>query len=158
MEDQRAALRQRPDIEAISARYERMQAELRHRLSTEIGGLVWVKTDNESYRSCAFEFSEVAERESRSLPRWSARGNIAHDRWDQAMTIVQEVTGNYGFGTPEVIVDRPDNHRIAIRGPYGSTLDFGTGVNTVLSVHTGCHLPAQVAPPVIGEEPPEYYR
>lgn len=142
MEDQRAALRQRPDIEAISAQYERMQAEVRDRLSTEIGRLTWVKYDKESRGGCGFEFPDVREGKSRSLAGWTT-GGLSDDRWDQAAAIVQEITGRYGFSTPEVIVNRPGDHYMVVPDPYGGTLDFGTAVNTTLSMHTGCHLPPQ---------------
>lgn len=143
MEDQRAALRQRPDIEAISARYEQMQAEIRDRLSTEIGGLTWVNYVKESRGGCGFEFPDVREGRSRSLAGWSALGGFRDDLWDQAVAIVQEITGSYGFSTPEVIISEPGHHQIVVPDPYGGTLDFGTGVNTILSMNTGCHLPPQ---------------
>ncbi|MGH3914682.1 MAG: LppA family lipoprotein [Pseudonocardiaceae bacterium] len=143
VEDQRATLQQRPDIEQISARYEQMQAEVRDRLSAELGGLAWVNDDNESRGGCGFEFPDVREGVSRSLDRWTALGGFPDDRWDQAVVIVQEITGRYGFSTPEVIVNRPGNHKMVIPDPYGGTLDFGTAVNTILSMNTGCHLPPQ---------------
>lgn len=143
VEDQRATLRQRPDIEQISARYEQMQTEMRDRLSTEIGGLTWVKYDEEMRGGCGFEFPDVREGKSRSLAGWSALGRLPDDRWDQAVAIVQEITGRYGFGTPEIIVNRPGDHYLVVADPYGGTLDFGTAVNTILSMHTGCHLPPQ---------------
>ncbi len=143
MDDQRATLRQRPDIEQISIRYEQMQAELRDRLSADIGGLAWVNDENESRGGCGFEFPDVREGESRSLARWTAPGNLPDARWDDALAIVQEITGKYGFATPEVIVNRPADHRVVVADPYGGTLDFGTAVNTILSMHTGCHLPPE---------------
>ena len=139
--DQRAALRQRPDIETISARYEQMQAEVRDRLSAEIGKLSWVNDGEESRGGCGFEFPDVPEGQSRSLARWTALGGFPDDRWDQAVAIVQEITDRYGFGTPEVIVSRPGQHRLVVPDPYGGTLNFGTSVNAVLRMHTGCHLP-----------------
>jgi Lipoprotein confined to pathogenic Mycobacterium len=143
VDDQRATLRQRPDIEAISARYEQMQAEVRDRLSTEIGGLNWMTHRDGSRRGCGFEFPDVREGESRSLPPWIAKGNLPYDRWDQAVAIVREITGRYGFGTPAVIINRPGDHKMVVPDPYGGTLDFGTAVNTIFQMHTGCHLPPQ---------------
>ena len=141
VDDQQATLRQRPDIEQISARYEQMQAEVRDRLTAEIGGLAWVNDDNESRSGCGFDFSDVHEGESRLLARWTALGNLPDARWDDAVAIVQEITGEYGFGTPEVVLDRPGNHRIVVPDSYGGTLNFGTSVNTILRMYTGCHLP-----------------
>ncbi|MGH3904948.1 MAG: LppA family lipoprotein [Pseudonocardiaceae bacterium] len=143
MDDQRTTLQQRPDIETISARYEQMQAEIRDRLNTELGGLDWVKYDEESRRGCGFEFPDVRDGESRSLAGWSALGGFPDNRWDQAVTVVREITSRHGFGTPEIIVDRPDDHFMVVPDPYGGTLDFGTAVNTTLLMNTGCHLPPQ---------------
>lgn len=140
VDDQRATLQQRPDIEQISTRYEQMQAEVRDRVTAEIGGLAWVNDDNESRRGCGSEFPDMREGESRSLTRWTALGNLPDARWDDAVAIVQAVTSEYGFSTPEVVLDRPGNHRIVVPDPYGGTLNFGTSENTILRMHTGCHL------------------
>ncbi|MGH3806104.1 MAG: LppA family lipoprotein [Pseudonocardiaceae bacterium] len=120
-----------------------MQAELRDRLSADIGGLAWVNDGSENRGGCGFEFPDVPEGETRSLARWVALGNLPDARWNDALAIVQEITEKYGFGTPEVIVNRPVDHRVVVPDPYGGTLDFGTAVNTVLSMHTGCHLPSK---------------
>lgn len=62
-------------------------------------------------------------------------------RWDDAVRIVAEVTGEYGFGPPQTIVDRPSDHEITGFDSYGAKYLFGTAANTVLLVSTGCHLP-----------------
>lgn len=142
MDDQRTTLQQRPDIETISARYEQMQTEIRDRLSTEINGLTWEKYSDGSRGGCGFEFPAVREGQSRSLGGWST-GGLADDRWDQAVAIVQDITGKYGFGTPEIIVNRPGNHKMVVPDIFGGTLDFGTAERTILHMHTGCHLPPQ---------------
>lgn len=143
MEDQRTTLQQRPDIEQISVRYEQMQTEIRDRLSTEIGGMTWVSDGEGSRGGCGFEFPDVREGQSRSLTRWTGLDGFPDDRWDQAVAIVQEITGRYGFSTPGVIINRPGDHKMVVPDPYGGTLNFGTAVNTILRMHTGCHLPAQ---------------
>ncbi|MPZ67798.1 MAG: hypothetical protein GEU83_20710 [Pseudonocardiaceae bacterium] len=73
------------------------------------------------------------------MASWYAPGNLPDARWPQALAIVTEVTGRYGFAPPEIIVDRPNEHTIVGTGQYGATYDFGTAVNTVLGVSTGCH-------------------
>lgn len=147
MDDQRAALRQRPDIEQISTRYEQMQTRLRDRLSTEFPGLIWERDDDGARRGCGFEFPDVPEGESRSLARWTGPGGLPDEQWDHAVAIVQAVTGRYGFGIPEVIVNRPGNHEMVVPDPYGGTLTFGTAVNAILRMRTGCHLPPLEAIP-----------
>ena len=140
MDDQRTTLRQRPDIEAISARYEQMQTQIRDRLGTEFAELTWVKHDDGARRGCGFEFPQVSEGQSRSLALWTARG-LPDERWDRAAAIVQDITSRYGFSTPEVIVNRPGNHEMVVPDPYGGALTFGTATNVILRTRTGCHLP-----------------
>jgi hypothetical protein len=65
VDDQLATLRQRPDIKQISIRYEHMQAELRDRLSADIGGLAWINDGSENRGGCGFEFPDVPEGELR---------------------------------------------------------------------------------------------
>lgn len=95
----------------------------------------------ENRGGCGFQFPDIPEGQSRSLIPWTAKGGLPDNRWDRAVSIVQEITGNYGFGTPAVIVNRPADHKIVVPDPYGGTLDFGTAVNTIMHMHTGCHLP-----------------
>ncbi len=56
VDEQRATLAARPNIEQITARYEEMLARMRQRLSAEVGPLKWVKR-GESGRSGCGEFS-----------------------------------------------------------------------------------------------------
>ncbi len=140
VEERRATLAQRPTIEEIRASYEEMQVRLRDRLSAEVGPLRWVNEQSAGAAGCA-DFPGVGGR-SLTLDRWTAQGNLPDGRWDRAVAIVAEVTGEYGFGAPEVVVDRPSDHEITATDPYVGGYLFGTASDTVLMVSTGCHLPA----------------
>ena len=144
MDDQFATLAQRPTIEQITATYEEMQARLRERLSADVGPLQWTNDQNAGRAGCA-DFPDV-EGESRTLDRWTSEGNLPDAQWERAVAIVAEITGEYGFSAPEVIVDRPGDHEVTATDPYGGGYQFGTARNTVLMVSTGCHLPADVHP------------
>lgn len=144
MDEKLATLAQRPTIEDIRATYEDMQVRLRDRLSTEVGPLQWVNRKNFSGAGCA-DFPNVGG-QSLTLDGWMSKGNLPDARWDRAVQIVVEVTGEYGFGTPGVLVDRPSDHEITATDPYGGNYLFGTAANTVLLVSTGCHLPANAHP------------
>lgn len=144
MDEKLAILAQRPTIEDIRATYEDMQARLLARLSAEVGPLQWVNRENFSGAGCA-DFPNV-DGQSLTLDGWKSEGNLPDTRWDDAVRIVAEVTGEYGFGAPEPIVDRPSDHEITATDPYGGHYLFGTAVNTVLLVSTGCHLPAAAHP------------
>lgn len=138
VEQQQATLAARPTIDEMTARYERMQAELRQRLVDEIGITDWDKISELSGSGCG-DFSDVPTAESRSLTSWGSEGNLPDARWPQAVAIATEVTGRYGFAPPEVVVDRPGSHRIVGTDQYGATYKFGTINNTSIGVSTGCH-------------------
>lgn len=144
MDGKLATLAQRPTIEDISVTYEEMQARLRDRLAAEVGPLQWVNDQNFSGSGCA-EFPGVGG-QSRILDSWTSNGNLPDAQWDRAVRIVAEVTGGYGFGTPQVVVDRPSDHEITGSDSHGGKYLFGTAARTVLMVTTGCHLPADTHP------------
>jgi hypothetical protein len=146
MDEQQATLAQRPTIDEIAARYKRMQAELRQRLADEVGVSPW-RTISELIGSGCGDFPDVPTAESRSLASWGSDGNLPDARWPQALAIITEVTGNYGFAPPEIIVDRPGDHVIVGVDQYGATYDFGAALNTSLGVSTGCHLNPPGSPP-----------
>jgi hypothetical protein len=145
VEEQQVTLAARPTIDEITARYERMQAELRQRLVSEIGISEWVKRSELTGSGCG-DFPDLPNAESRSLGNWFSEGNLPDARWSQAQAIVTEVTGRYGFA-PDFIVNRPGSHTIIGIDQYGASYDFGTGKNTTLGVSTGCHLNPPDSPP-----------
>ncbi|MGH3701945.1 MAG: LppA family lipoprotein [Pseudonocardiaceae bacterium] len=87
-----------------------MQARLRDRFSAEVGPLRWVNDQNLSGAGCA-DFPGVRG-ESRMLDSWTSKGDLPDAQWDHAVRIVAEVTGEYGFRTPRVVVNRPSDHEI----------------------------------------------
>lgn len=147
VEEQRATLEARPTIDQVAARYERMQAELRQRLVDEIGMSEWVKRSELSGSGCG-AFPDVPTAESRRLGFWGSDGNLPDTEWPQALKIITEITGRYGFAPPEIIVDRPGEHQIVGTDQYGATYNFGTALNTSLGVSTGCHLNPPNSPPL----------
>ncbi len=62
------------------------------------------------------------------------------------MRIVAEVTGECGFGAPQVVLNRSGDHEITARESCGWHYVFSTAANTILLVRTGCHLPAEAHP------------
>ncbi|MGH3931231.1 MAG: LppA family lipoprotein [Pseudonocardiaceae bacterium] len=144
--EQHQALQQRPDIEQITTTYEQMQEQIRQRLSDQIGPLLWINQEPLATRGCGFDFQDVEGTTSRSLETWVSKGNLPDNRWDQAVRIIAEITARYGFAQPRVIVNRPSDHQIRISDPYGGELIFGTAVNTILGLDTGCHLSPETHP------------
>ncbi len=144
VDEKLATLAKRPTIEEIRVTYEDMQTRLRDRLSAEVGPMQWVNRENFSGAGCT-DFPDAGG-QSLTLDGWKSAGNLPDTRWGDAVRIVAEVTGEYGFGAPRVVVDRPSDHEITATDPYGGHYLFGTAANTVLLVSTGCHLPAKAHP------------
>ncbi|GAA0513733.1 hypothetical protein GCM10011581_04600 [Saccharopolyspora subtropica] len=139
MEDPRILLQKRPGMAEISARYRQMQQRLRDRLDHEFGPLSWSMSAPVSRSGCT-EFPDVADAESWVLESWKSPGNLPDEHWLRAVEIIRHITGEYGFGEPEIIVDRSGDHEITANDEYGAVYQFGTARNTVLMVTTGCHL------------------
>ncbi|TDD01707.1 hypothetical protein E1181_24665 [Saccharopolyspora terrae] len=139
MLDPRSALQQRPSIEQISAQYEQMQQRLRDLLDRLVGPLRWAVSAPETKVECS-EFSG-ADAESRVLQSWRAAQPVADVDWPSAVSIVRSITAEYGFGEPEIIVNRTGDHEITGNDSYGGVYTFGTSRGTILTVTTGCHLP-----------------
>ncbi|WP_344881714.1 LppA family lipoprotein [Allokutzneria multivorans] len=145
MKDQFQTLSQRPDIDAATARYQRMQTEIRNRLAAELGPMEWKESHPVSRSGCA-DFADVPAAESRSLGLWSFPHSIPDDQWSRAVAIITEINAAYGFGQPGHRVNSPGHHEVLSVDPLGATYTLGTSVHTTLLFHTGCHLEAKAHP------------
>jgi hypothetical protein len=143
--DQFAELMKRPDIEQAEAEYLGMLNSIQEKLVSEIGIAPWIPKDTPpSGSACGGEFSEITtEGQRRNYSSGRSPGNLPDGRWPSAVALVGEVSGQHGFGAPELIVDRPGDHEAVYKSATGAELIFGTGTNTTLSVTTGCHLTAE---------------
>ncbi|MDI2032547.1 LppA family lipoprotein [Saccharopolyspora sp. TS4A08] len=140
MLDPRSALQQRPSIEQIIAQYGQMQERLRDLLDHLVGPLRWAVSTPETRVDCT-EFAG-SDAESRVLESWRAAEPIADHDWPSAVSIVRSITAEYGFGEPEIIVNRTGDHEITGNDSYGAVYTFGTAKATILTLTTGCHLPS----------------
>ncbi|RRO15567.1 hypothetical protein EIL87_16180 [Saccharopolyspora rhizosphaerae] len=140
MLDPRSALQQRPSIEQISAQYAQMQQRLRDLLDHLVGPLKWAVSAPESRVDCS-EFAG-ADAESRVLESWRGAQPITDADWPVAVSIVRSITAEYGFGEPEIIINRTRDHEITGNDAYGAVYTFGTAGTTILTLTTGCHLPS----------------
>lgn len=135
-----AKVMQRPDIEQTVASYTEMTAKIKERLATEFGR-TWEQVSDGSRSGCGDEYKVLDDVENRHLPRWSSKGNLPDDQWPRAEAIVGEVAEGYGFHKdPVILVNRQGDHEVVYDKPDGAQVTFGTAVNTVLDVMTGCHL------------------
>ncbi|TDD53642.1 LppA family lipoprotein [Saccharopolyspora elongata] len=140
--DPLSMLRQRPSMEEITVRYEEMQQKLRDRLSADLGlATPWINKGDPGQAACqGKELSHVDGAEQHSLDTWAYEGNIPDAQWERAQQIGIDVTKEYGFKELEIVVNRPGDHKVEMRDEFGAQLQFGTKVNTILSLRTGCHL------------------
>ncbi|RJQ81671.1 LppA family lipoprotein [Amycolatopsis panacis] len=122
--------------------------KVREHLAARFPALRWAQTDEAGRAGCSREFAAIdvsgrADAETRSLPTWTAPGNLPNEEWQQAATDVREIARSYGFGAGQVTVKRPNDNEIVFRDQYRAELNFGSAVNTTLLVRTGCHLTAE---------------
>lgn len=68
-----------------------------------------------------------------------ANGPIPDEQWPAVVAAVEAAVASYGFGELVAIVDRPGDHLAKSVGPYGATVQIGTGKNVILTTITGCH-------------------
>lgn len=131
-----------PDIEQISRRYEEMATKVHDRLVAEVGLSPWKQDPDGGSRSGCRGYSDVTipDAQSRGLPIWYSESNMSDDEWSQAARIATDISGAYGFDSPQTVVDGPGQHHISIKDQYGAELSFGSRVNTSILILTGCHL------------------
>ena len=135
------ALMMRPDVSVVEADYQAMYETIRTRLVAEVGVSAWLPdAEPASGTFCAMPLSNLEGGQERLYNAGSSSGNLPDARWDQAVAIVAQVSGQHGFGPAEVVVSRPGDHEVHFHDAYRGYLLFGTGNNTILAGGTGCHL------------------
>ena len=131
-------LTDRPSSDTTVARYETLQTDIRHAISTVAPTVVWEQRREVGRSGCVD--GEVGDGgQVVTLQRWGAQGGISDEQWEAVLDAVSAVGAHYGFGDLFAVVDRPGDHQVQLRGPYGATIDLGTKVNVILTVTTGCH-------------------
>jgi len=136
-------LASRPDSQQAASTYKLLQEDIVNQLQQKMPDIVFVEVPNTvRSRGCGVEYSGIDERTavSQTLGRLKADRSISDDLWPQAFQVVQEVSAQQGFANPQVLKDQPGDHDIVLSDAKGARLSFGTAVNSVLSITTGCHL------------------
>lgn len=135
-------LLQRPDIEQMQTTYLALLERIRNALVDDVGIQPFIPDTDEpiSGSACPGDYSTVSDGEVRRFRSGRSPGSISDADWPRALQVVTEVAGKEGFGKPEVVVERPADHEVALRDRYGAELIFGTAKNTILSLSSGCHL------------------
>jgi hypothetical protein len=134
-------LKERPDIDQASSRYEEMYT----RCPAAVHGCVPVPTvaANPGGAACGPEFAALApgsrqDAVIRGLANSMVPGNLPGAQWDRAVSIVDTVVRSYGFNSgPIVVISRPSDHEVDFYDSYQAELIFGTAVNTAMTFTTG---------------------
>lgn len=140
METARAELMAMPSSKEIVARYEAMNAEVRAAVGAAFPNVHWEQKRPANYGGCSKPFDHQNGK-THYFPLWVAAGGFSDADWPRAVTVVANIVGKYGFSSATSLADTSANHEVTFPDAYGGNLDFGSGVNTILSVTTACHLP-----------------
>ncbi len=135
-------LARRPDIDVVDTRYRELLATVRDTLVAELGLAPWIPSTNSVNASTGSgPYARLGgDGEIRRYSSGRSPGTLSDADWPRATSIVADLAAQYGFAAPTVVVDRPGDHEVSLRGEYGGELLFGTAANTTLSLRTGCHL------------------
>jgi hypothetical protein len=133
---------ERPSMEVVLDRYERMRTEAVARLDAELGPRPWTPdpTAPELSRSgCSSDVDPDGEGEGASPRLWILDGTYDPADWQRALDIVTAVGREHGFETTGTIVDQPGDVKIYGEDQYGGRYYFGMLKASIFSLDTGCH-------------------
>jgi Lipoprotein confined to pathogenic Mycobacterium len=135
-----AVLKARPDIEQMMATYDRLLKDIRTQLIDDGITGPWSTFLEAGSAACGdFGDSFQLNAETRSTPSWGTDTAIADADWPATLAVIKKFSAPVGFTTIETIKDEPGNHVVAIQGPYGSVLNFGSQVKASIAIDSGCH-------------------
>lgn len=134
----RTPLADRPGSATVSATYDQMQISIRVAVTAVVPSLNWVPRDKPGSAICS-DGPTDQEGRLQALQTWGANGPIPDEQWPAVVAAVEAAVASYGFGELVAIVDRPGDHLAESVGPYGATVQIGTGKNVILTTITGCH-------------------
>lgn len=82
-------------------------------------------------------------------------GTLSDADYEQALAVVGPVVAKYGFNaSPQRLHDTPGSHDAFFHNYQdGSSIQFGSHVNTVFGISIGCHLTAETKR--LGHVPPK---
>lgn len=141
-----ATLMRRPDIDQAATQYEQMGTELRAALSRGIPDLDhWQKDGDTSNSACGSDYPGINfDGQTRDLPDYVVSGNLADDKYEQALKIIAPIAQKYAFDpNPQRLLDKPGDHEAIFHNVHDDgSITFGTAKNTLLGLSLGCHLTA----------------
>jgi hypothetical protein len=126
-------------METALARYDKMRQEMIAALDRELGRQSWSNAANEDgiiRAGC----NDDADAENVNMRTLVVKGTYPETDWKKSASIVEKVGRDYGFETIKVVVDRPGDFSMTGLAKDGASYNYGLARNTILGVHTGCHV------------------
>ena len=154
-EDEDSTMKQttdRPSMEAVIDDYTQMRTEMLAAVDEIAGPGEWVNSSSfQGVSGSACRNGEDPDGQRANLPNYTRRGALTGDDREAIKQAVWKVGRAHGFEKVGTVVDRPDDWEIFGDDAYGGRYVFGSAVNTVVSIGTGCHRydsppPSQPAP------------
>ena len=131
-------LADRPRSADISATFNQMQVEIRAAVTTVVPAVSWAPRREPGASGCSGDLVGKGGRTAFLQP-WGAQIPIPDEQWPAVVDAVDAAIAPYKFGPLAPIVDRAGDHTSEAIGPYGATVEIGSGNHVILSVITGCH-------------------
>ena len=134
----RTPLADRPRSAEVSATFNQMQVEIRNAVTTVVPAVVWAPRDKPGAAICTGD-ATGQDGQIQAIQPWGAQIPIPDEQWPAVAAAVAAAIAPYKFGPLAPIVDRPGDHTSEAIGPYGATVEIGSGNHVILLVITGCH-------------------
>ncbi|EFL11059.1 MULTISPECIES: LppA family lipoprotein [Actinomycetes] len=145
-----------PDIDQAAQRYQQMATELQTALGSQVPALKqWNVADQPIRAACGADHPNLdSAAETLRLENHVAPGTLSDADYEKALAAIGPVVTKHGFtASPQRLHDTPGSHDAVFHNyKDGSSLQFGSHVNTVFSISIGCHLTAETKK--LGHIPP----
>ena len=127
-------------MEAVIDDYTQMRTEMLAAVDDVAGSRDWQTGTNDQLSTSACKDSRPDdEGDEAALPSAKSQGSLTGADRAALSEAVWKVGRTHGFDRTGTTVDRTDDLEIFGEDVYGGRYVFGTAVNTVLGIRTGCH-------------------
>lgn len=127
-------------MEKALARYDKMRQEMIAALDREVGRQSWGNAPNEDGIIRAGCKEDDRDSENVNMRTLVVNGTYPESDWKKSASVVEKIGRDYGFETVKVVVDRPGDFSMTGLAKDGASYNYGLAKNTILGVHTGCHV------------------
>lgn len=129
-----------PSMEQALTDYIAFQDDAVATLDERFGVKPWAVSENTGEFSAAGCGDDDDQTQSATMPLISFSGSWEKEQWPEVQATMREVGQRHGFTQFEQVLDRADDFKIIGTDAWGGRFTFGSAVNTVFDVETGCHV------------------